>query len=48
MIALAAAALAVVGAGAASKVKVTIQQDKAYQFGTRRTWAWHPEQPADV
>lgn len=48
IVALAAAALAVVGAGAAGKIKVTVQQDKDYQFGTRRTWAWHPEQPGEV
>jgi hypothetical protein len=48
--ALAAMAVLLTGtaAGAAGKIKISIQRDKTYQFEGRRTWAWHPEEPGDV
>jgi len=33
---------------AAGGIKIKIQQDKTYQFGTRRTYAWHPVEPVAV
>jgi hypothetical protein len=48
-VALAVAAILVIAAAAAAGgIKITIQQDKTYQFENRRTYAWHPEQLGDV
>jgi hypothetical protein len=47
--ALAVAAILVAAAAAvAGGIKITIQQDKTYQFESRRTYAWHPDEPVSV
>ena len=46
--ALAASLLLAVSAGAGSKVKVTVQKAKDFQFAGRHAYAWHPEEPVSV
>ncbi len=31
-----------------ARVEVRVEHDKAFDFTTVRTWAWHPEAPGDV
>jgi hypothetical protein len=45
---MALAVVAMTAAAIAGGIKITIQRDKAYQFESRRTYAWHPEQAGDV
>jgi hypothetical protein len=47
-LALLAACLVAVSAGAGDKVKVTVQRSKDFQFAGRHTYAWHPDEPVSV